>query len=227
MNLITETLTNQLHRQLTEFPFHNLNLLNGVTAPVGGTCFDHALKLKYSLQLDGFSAKLHEAEVCITGEMTHRLVKVEVDGSNIFLDTGTGWPTCYVIALDACEQSYEIAGVKFQIVPQKRHILVRRYNGDKWLDMNRIPVEEQDETGILGRFNGRYKQKLPFSNELRLCWLDGQKFYRIAGNQLLTYELGKCVEQNNITPLEILRRIEKTVFPELIPDLEKYLEKYS
>ena len=93
--------------------------------------------------------------------------------------------------------------------------------------MNRISVEEQNETEILARFNDRYKQKLPFSNELRLCWLKDHKFYRIAGKQFLTYEFGMCVRKNNITPLEVLRLVEKTRFAELIPDLRNYFEQYS
>lgn len=227
MSLIINALTNHLQQQLTKFPFHNLNLLNGRNAIVGGTCFDHALTLKHSLEQDGYIAKLHEAEVCMTGQKTHRLVRVEVDGANVYLDTGSGWPTSYVIGLEASTQSYEIAGVKFKIVPHGNHILVQRFNGHNWLDMNRISIEAQEETAILGKFDDRYNQKLPFNNELRLCWLDGRKFNRIAGDQLFTYETGKGVVQISISPLEMLRCIEKTVFPGLIPDLQIYVERSS
>lgn len=226
MSLIIETLTNHIYQQLMNFPFHNLNLLNGTNASIGGTCFDHALRLKQSLQLDGFTAKLHEAEVCMTGEKTHRLVRVDAEGDIIYLDTGTGWPTGYVIPLDGAEKNYEIAGIKFKSILHERHILVQRYNGNNWLNMNRIPIEEQDEVSILDKFNDRYSKDLPFSNELRLCWFDGQKFNRIAGNQLSIYRERKNVEHINITLAEILKIIEKTTFSELMPDLEKYAEKY-
>lgn len=227
MSLIINALTNHLQQQLTKFPFHNLNLLNDRNAVVGGTCFDHALTLKHSLEQDGYIAKLHEAEVCMTGQKTHRLVRVEVDGTNVYLDTGSGWPTNYVMGLDSSTQSYEIAGIKFKITPYGNYILVQRFNGRNWLDMNRISVEEQEERTILGKFDDRYNQNLPFNNELRLCWLDGRKFNRIAGDQLFTYEAGKGVVQISISPLEMLRCIEKTVFPELIPDLQIYVERSS
>jgi len=51
MNPSIKTLTDFLHDQLSRFPFHNLNLLNGVSASVGGTCFDHALELKKTLEI--------------------------------------------------------------------------------------------------------------------------------------------------------------------------------
>lgn len=226
MSLIIETLTNHLYQQLRDFPFHNLTLLNGTNASIGGTCFDHALRLKQSLQLDGFTASLHEAEVCMTEEKTHRLVRVDVEGDVIYLDTGTGWPTGYVISLDDTEKNHEIAGIKFKSSLHERHVLVQRYNGHSWLNMNRISIEEQDEVAILDKFNDRYSKDLPFSNELRLCWFDGQKFNRIAGNQLSIYGEGKHVEHINMTPAEILKTIEKTTFSELMPDLEKYAEKY-
>jgi arylamine N-acetyltransferase len=225
MNLPIKTLTDLLHSQLTKFPFHNLSLLNGTTAHIGGTCFDHALELKKSLEAEGFVARLHEAEVCMTGEVTHRLVNVIIGNQNIFLDTGSGWPTRFIIEQNLNESNHEIAGVNFQVTSQEKHILVRRHNGTRWLDMNRIYVAKQDEESILDKFNGRYKQTLPFSDELRLSWLEGQKFFRLSNDKLFVFESGKAVNQIKLAPVEILRRIEKTTFPGLIADLSKYLEE--
>lgn len=227
MNLVIKTLTNYLYQQLTEFPFHNLSLLNRKNASIGGTCFDHALKLKQTLQVDGFNAGLHEAEVCLTGEKSHRLVRVDVEGNTIFLDTGTGWPTAYAIRLERVVRSYKLADIQFKVIPYKKHILIQRFNGNHWQNMNRIPIEKQEESIILDKFNNRYTQELPFSNELRLCWLEGRMFNRIVGNQFYTYEHAECVKQVTVTPVHILKRVEKTVFPELVDDLELFMKGYN
>lgn len=227
MSVIFEKLINHVYQQLTKFPFHNLNLLVGTSTSSGGTCFDHALRLKRSLLAEGFPAKIHEAEVCLTGEKTHRLVRVELEENIIFMDTGTGWPTCYLMPIEAIERSHEVAGIKFKIVPQERQILIQRHNGSGWLNMNCISIEEQDESAILDRYDIRYKQNLPFSDELRLSWLDGLKFNRIVGNHHFIYEANKDLKHFEVNSIELIRLVEKTVFPELTLELEKYLEQYS
>ena len=186
------TLTDYVKHQLTEYPFHNLNLLNGKPAATGGTCFDHAIRLKQTLLADGYVANLHEAVVCITGQLTHRLVKVCHGETNLFVDTGTGWPTCYAVRSNTTEQQFHhAAGVQFRITPQYQKMLIQRFTGSHWQDMNIIPVENQDEEQILTRFKARYSADLPFSNDLRFCWLDHDHFFRIVGDQLFIYREGK------------------------------------
>lgn len=224
MDQFVGSLKEHLIRQLSEFPFHNLKLLTGYDASIGGTCFDHALRLRRSLQEKGYFAKLHEAEVCMTGKLTHRLVKVTFQDKDYFVDTGTGFPTCYVAEPNSHTRNYDIAGVFFQVVSQKKIILIRRHNGEKWLNMSRISVEEQDEEAILRKFNKRYSENLPFSNELRMCWLEGKCFYRVVGMKLSVYESGRAVIQNSLSSFDLLRRIERTAFPELVINLQSYLE---
>jgi len=218
------SLSDLLYDQLSSFPFHNLNLLNGTLSPIGGTCFDHALKLKELLEAKGFVAKLHEAEVCMTGEVTHRLVSVIIEDRIIYLDTGSGWPTGFIIDPKSSELQHQTAGVNFQLINNADHVLVRRFDGARWLDMNRIFLAKQDEDTILDKFKERYKQTLPFSSELRLSWLEGESFFRIANDTLSIF--GRGVEERiTLTPIEILKRVEKTLFSELIPDLSRYLER--
>jgi len=161
----------------------------------------------------------------MTGGGSHRLVRVTFDDRDIFLDTGSGWPTCFTIEKDFNETNHKVAGVNFQVVNKGGHILVRRHNGDRWLDMNRIFLAKQDEATILNKFDRRYKQRLPFNDELRLSWLEEKRFFRLVNNILSVFESGMQEKRIKLTPEEILRRIEKTTFPGLIPDLSEYLEK--
>jgi len=214
-----------IRKQLHEFPFHNLALLLNKPVQNGGTCFDHALHLKAQLTGLGFDACLHEAFACITGELCHRIVKVNISGECYFLDTGSGLPTAYVIRTIASApiQHHSIAGVKFKIITNTDNILIKRQSDKGWLDMNKIPLTVQDEPTILTKFSDRYRQELPFKNELRICWLDGDIFFRIEGLQLSIFSPNKAPL---ITPVnkDGIQHIVATNFPELEPALAQYLE---
>ncbi|WP_461534729.1 arylamine N-acetyltransferase [Spongorhabdus nitratireducens] len=228
MNNLMSFLQRCLHEQMQVFPFHNLTLLNRQQAVVGGTCFDQALKLKDTLNQARLCSRLCEAEVCMTGELTHRLVRVDYQGSALFVDAGSGWPTVYVARPAAMNQEHQVlhkvAGIVFQIMADSEHILIKRHDGTQWRDMNRISLAEQDELDILAKYDSRYASPLPFSKELRLCWLENARFYRVAGNHIFVFETGKRTKCCAVSPQELIRQVSKTKFMRLVPDLERHFE---
>ena len=215
-----------LRSQLESFPFHNLGQLLNKQPINGGTCFDHALKLRAELKRMGLKVKLHEAEVCLTGDKTHRLVRVDFENEVSFIDTGTGWPTVYQANTCGNEHEYIIAGIRFRIIDEQDKLLLQRYDGQKWLNMNRISLAPQNEEHILAKFPNRYLQQLPYSGDLRLSWLDNQKFHRIAGFNLSLFESGKSCRKQNLTQEELLNYVHD-YFPELTIDLKMYLESIN
>jgi len=215
-----------LKNQLETFPFHNLGQLLGKKVINGGTCFDHALSLHSHIARMGLKATLHEAEVCMTGLNTHRLIRVESSDKVSFLDSGTGWPTIYQAHTCDIYREYTSAGIRFRIVKESNKLLVKRHDGRQWRDMNRIPLVAQNEEIILSKYPNRYLQQLPYSQELRFCWLMNEKFYRITGFCLAVYETGKNTQKYSLTPIELLSFVQSS-FPELISDLKIYLESIS
>ncbi|MCK5855214.1 MAG: arylamine N-acetyltransferase [Sulfurovaceae bacterium] len=215
---IFESIINQ---QLTLFPFHNLGLLLKKTPEIGGTCFEQSLKLKQSLKEKGYTAYLHEAEVCLTGKKCHNLVRVEYQNSSFFLDAGSGWVTKFVSSPLLPVKKYKVAGVQFEVKPEKEWILIRRYNGKKWIDMNKIDLKQQNEQQILKKFDQRYNIVLPFQNELRFCWLDKVIFYRITGTTLSIYKKGEKAIKKSISKQQVIDLV-KSYFPLLTKDLEIY-----
>jgi len=215
-----------LRNQLQSFPFHNLaQLLNKETLN-GGTCFDHALKLRSELIGRGFEATLHEAEVCLTGDKSHRLVRVVFRNEVFFLDTGSGWPTLYQARLSDVEHENTTAGIHFRILREQGDLLIKRYDGLKWRDMNRISVAKQNEESILAKFPNRYLKPLPYSNELRLSWLQNEQFHRVSGFNLALYQSGKPCQECRLTPSELISYVHAH-FPELTPDLSMYLKSIN
>lgn len=212
--------------QLESFPFHNLGQLLDKEPINGGTCFDHALKLRAELNRMGLEAKLHEAEVCMTGDKTHRLVRVISKNEVSFLDTGTGWPTVYQVNVDKIEHEYSIAGIRFRIIDELDKLLLQRYDGQQWRNMNRISLAPQNEELILAKLPNRYLQALPYNDELRICWLNNHKFHRIAGFNLSIYESGKNCQEQSLTQAELLNYVHD-YFPELTLDLKMYLESIN
>jgi arylamine N-acetyltransferase len=215
-----------LRAQLGSFPFHNLGQLLDKEPINGGTCFDHAIKLRSELNRMGLKAKLHEAEVCMTGDKTHRLVRVDIKNEVSFLDTGTGWPTVYQANVGGVGHQFITAGIRFRIIGELGKLLVQRHDGRKWRNMNRISLAPQNEELILAKLPNRYLQALPYSNELRFCWLHNHKFYRISGFNLSLYEPGGISEEKNLTPTELLGYVYD-FFPELTVDLKVYLESIN
>jgi len=213
-------------RQLECFPFHNLGQLLGKDTSNGGTCFDHALKLRRELVSKGFDATLHEAKVCLTGEKSHRLVRVEFNKKVCVLDSGSGWPTVYMGQEKESIQEYVTAGIRFKVITELDNLLIKRHDGRQWRDMNRISLPPQNQRDILDKFNNRYSQPLPYSNELRFCWLHDNRFHRIAGFNLSLYESGKHRQERTLTPTELSDYVH-CYFPELTPDLNLYLESIN
>lgn len=219
-------LNNIMRSQLESFPFHNLGQLLGKKTPNGGTCFDHALKLRSKVKSLGIPATLHEAEVCLTGNLSHRLVRIETAGEVSFLDTGTGWPTVYEASLGQKLEEFEIASMRFRVISESNSVLVKRHDGLVWRDMNRIPLNLQNEESILKKFQERYRQPLPYSNELRISWLKGCRFYRISGANLTLFETGKAPQKSQLNSSELVNCVGSD-FPEMIPDLTDYLKSVS
>ena len=220
---ISPFLEQSLTRQMSEYPFHNLELLTGKPSATGGTCFDQALKLRQTLNDAGINAHLHEVEVCMTGEKSHRLVRVENHGSTIFLDAGTGWPTVYTVDKSSSSQTlHEIAGIRFQVSVDSCQALIKRYDGTTWRNMSRISFSKQNEQQIMDKYKNRYIKPLPFSDELRFCWLKDGLFYRITGSQLSIYGSGKPVQSQIMSPKNLLSLIKQAAFSELTSDLEFY-----
>jgi arylamine N-acetyltransferase len=215
-----------LRTQLESFPFHNLGQLLDKEPINGGTCFDHAIKLRSELNRMGLEAKLHEAEVCMTGDKTHRLVRVDIKNEVSFLDTGTGWPTVYQANVGEVGHQVITAGIRFRIIGELDKLLVQRHDGRKWRNMNRISLAAQNEELILAKLPNRYYQPLPYSNELRFCWLHNHKFHRISGFKLSLYEPGGNCQEKNLTPTELLGYVHD-FFPELTVDLKVYLESIN
>jgi len=226
MNKLDCELRALITSQLESFPFHNLAQLLGKDIRNGGTCFDHALKLQSALVYKGFDATLHEAKVCLTGSKSHRLVRVEFEGKVYFLDSGSGWPTIYVAQSEGEVQEYVTAGIRFQLITELDNLLIKRHDGLKWRDMNRISLAPQNQRDILDKYSTRYNQSLPYSNELRFCWLHNNRFHRIAGFNLSLFESGKQLQESTLTLTELSDYVYG-YFPELIPDLNLYLKSIN
>ncbi|EPJ49213.1 MAG: hypothetical protein OFPI_25910 [Osedax symbiont Rs2] len=92
--------------------------------------------------------------------------------------------------------------------------------------MNRISLAPQNQRDIFDKFSSRYSQPLPYSNELRFCWLHDNSFHRISGFNLSLYESGKHCQKRILTPTELLDYAHG-YFPELVPDLNLYLESIN
>ena len=210
-----------ISKQLSLFPFHNLGLLLKKTPELGGTCFEQSLKLQNTLKGKGYTAYLHEVEVCLTGQKCHALVRVEYKNSSFFLDAGSGWVTPFVSSPVLPTKKYKVAGIQFEVKPEKKWLLIRRYNGKKWVNMNKIDLKPQNEKKILSHFDQRYNLILPFQDELRFCWLDKTIFYRITGTTLSIYKMGEKVIKKSISKQQIINLV-KPYFPLLIKDLNVY-----
>lgn len=224
MNKLRVELRCLLKHQLENFPFHNLGQLLGKLTINGGTCFDHALKLRAELLKRGINARLHEAEVCLTGEKSHRLVRVDSAEGTMFLDSGTGWPNLLEAEVSPKAFEYSLAGIKFRTITKADNLFIERYADQQWRRMNRIPLTSQSEDSVLEKFQHRYSSSLPFGDELRFCWLKQNKFYRISGHTLSIFGEGKPCENRLLRTYELINCIDNH-FPELTPDLELYLEQ--
>ena len=221
MNTPIKAFSPLAYQQLTLSPFHNLGRLLNITPPIGGTCFEQAISLKKVLLKKGYKAYLHEAEVCLLQKKCHCLVRVEYHQHYFFIDIGSGWPTCFTSYKGVSNKVYNVCGVQFAVKATENFILIQRYNGDKWLDMNKIPLLPQNEDNIYQKFNHHFQDiKLPYDNELRFCWIADQAFYRITG-QFLTIYKKTGVTKQKMTNTQLISTI-KMVFPLLVKPLEQY-----
>lgn len=220
------TLLCTLRRQFETFPFHNLGQLLAKETSIGGTCFEQALKLKHDLMQLGYKASLHESIVCLTGDKSHRMVKVEQDKNISFLDAGSGWPTLYQAYSGLKQYRSEVAGIQFRITNKSNNLLIERYDKQSWREMNLISMVPQQEEAIMAKYESRYLQPLPYDKELRFCWLEQQKFHRITGSTLRIFESNKETKRVNLSSIDILKHVNN-FFPELVADLSLYLERFQ
>ncbi|MBU2894968.1 arylamine N-acetyltransferase [Colwellia sp. D2M02] len=221
-----KTLLCTLRRQFETFPFHNLGQLLAKETCIGGTCFDQALKLKHDLIKLGYEASIHEAIVCLTGDKSHRLVKVENSKNISFLDAGSGWPTLYQAHSRQKQYISQVASIQFRITKKSNNLLIERYDEVSWREMNRISIIPQQEAVIIAKYKRRYLQPLPYDNELRFCWLEQQKFHRITGSTLRVFESNKETKRVNLSSTDIVKHVNN-FFPELVSDLSLYLERFQ
>lgn len=220
------TLLNALRRQFETFPFHNLGQLLEKETSRGGTCFEQALKLKRDLMKLGYSASLHESIVCLTGDKSHRLVKVEQDKVISFLDAGSGWPTLYQAHSGLKQYLTEVAGIRFRLTNKSNNLLIERFDKQSWREMNLISMVPQQEEAIMAKYENRYLQPLPYDNELRFCWLEEQKFHRITGSTLSVFESNQRTKQVILSSTDIVKHVYN-FFPDLVSDLSLYLERFQ
>jgi arylamine N-acetyltransferase len=192
-----ERIESLLLREFETVPFHNLFMLNNkkiIASDLGGTCSDKVLHFKKVLSDNGVSSKLNSA--FINGIECHRMLTVEIDNHNYFIDVGSGWASTKLFP--AFKQTeYSVYGMSFKTEFSNDNLLLFHKSSDEFKLMTTIPLKAKEEDKILldieNRFDNRYIY--PFHNSLRFSKVIGKGFYFLKGNRLRIYSESQIVEK--------------------------------
>ena len=198
-----------LLKEFETVPFHNLFMLNNIPkkpSALGGTCSDKVLHFKKVLEDNGIISKLHSA--FINGVECHRMLSVEIDRQNYFIDVGSGWASTKLFPVFA-PIVYSVYGMTFKTEIFADNIILFHKTENKFKEMVTIPLQTKSEEFILEEINNRFADTsiYPFQNSLRFSKVKENSFYFIKGDTLRIYNDEKQTEMK-LSPEEILNTIQ-------------------
>lgn len=192
-----EKVESLLLREFETVPFHNIFMLNNkkiVASDLGGTCSDKVLHFRKVLLDNGISSKLHSA--FINGVECHRMLTVEFDNQNYFIDVGSGWASPKLFpAFKPTE--YSVYGMTFKTELSNDNLFLFHKTNDEFKLMTTIPLTAKGEDKILLDIENRFENKniYPFHNSLRFSKVIGNEFYFLKGNLLRIFGENQTVEK--------------------------------
>jgi arylamine N-acetyltransferase len=197
-----------LLKEFETVPFHNLFMLNNISkAPstLGGTCSDKVLHFKKVLADNGIISKLHSA--FINGVKCHRMLSLEIDKQNYFIDPGSGWASTKLFPAFAPIE-YSVYGMTFKTEIFADHILLFHKTDNEFKSKVTIPLKPKAEEIILEEINNRFADTsiYPFQNSLRFSKVIDKSFYFIKGDTLRIYRQDKQTEMK-LSQEEIFKMI--------------------
>lgn len=186
-----------LLKEFETVPFHNLFMLNNISkvpSALGGTCSDKVLHFKKVLADNGIISKLHSA--FINGVECHRMLSLEIDKQNYFIDVGSGWASTKLFPAFAPIE-YTVYGMTFKTEIFADHIVLFHKTDNEFKSMVTIPLKTKAEENILEEINNRFADTsiYPFQNSLRFSKVKGNEFYFLKGNRLRIYSESQIVEK--------------------------------
>ncbi|MGE0637106.1 MAG: arylamine N-acetyltransferase [Bacteroidia bacterium] len=198
-----------LLQEFETVPFHNLFMLNRITkAPseLGGTCSDKVLHFKKVLADNGIISKLHSA--FINGVECHRMLSIEIDNQNYFIDVGSGWASTKLFPAFAPIE-YSVYGMTFKTEMVADNIILFHKTENDFKLMVTIPLQTKREEIILEEINNRFADTsiYPFQNSLRFSKVKNNSFYFIKGDTLRIYNDEKQTEKK-LSSEEIFNTIQ-------------------
>ena len=212
-----ENIEGLLLKEFETVPFHNLFMLNSITkAPseLGGTCSDKVLQFKKVLADNGIISKLHSA--FIIGVECHRMLSVEIDKHNYFIDVGSGWASTKLFPASAPIE-YSVYGMTFKTEMYADNIVLFHKTENEFKPMITIPLQTKSEELILEEINNRFADTsiYPFQNSLRFSKVKDNSFYFIKGDTLRIYKQDKQTEKK-LSEEEIFKMITEVFNFDLI-----------
>lgn len=205
-----EKIESLLLREFETVPFHNIFMLNNknvVASDLGGTCSDKVLHFKKVLSDNGISSKLHSA--LINGVECHRMLTVEIDNQNYFIDVGSGWASTKLFP-SFKQTEYSFYGMTFKTEFSYDNLLLFHKTNDEFKLMTTIPLKTKSEEQILMDIEARFDDKsvYPFQNSLRFSKVINNEFYFLKGNRLRIFSENQIVEKT-LTQNEIYNLITR------------------
>ena len=197
-----------LLKEFETVPFHNLFMLNNISkvpSALGGTCSDKVLHFKKVLADNGIISKLHSA--FINGVECHRMLSLEIDKQNYFIDVGSGWASTKLFPAFAPIE-YSVCGMTFKTEIFADHIVLFHKTDNEFKSMVTIPLKTKVEEIILEEINNRFADTsiYPFQNSLRFSKVKDNSFYFIKGDTLRIYSQNKQTEMK-LSQEEIFKMI--------------------
>lgn len=197
-----------LLKEFETVPFHNLFMLNNISkvpSALGGTCSDKVLHFKKVLADNGIISKLHSA--FINGVVCHRMLSLEIDKQNYFIDVGSGWASTKLFPAFAPIE-YSVYGMTFKTEIFADHIVLFHKTDNEFKSMVTIPLKTKVEEIILEEINNRFADTsiYPFQNSLRFSKVKDNSFYFIKGDTLRIYSQDKQTEMK-LSQEEIFKMI--------------------
>jgi arylamine N-acetyltransferase len=197
-----------LLKEFETVPFHNLFMLNKISkvpSALGGTCSDKVLHFKKVLANNGIISKLHSA--FINGVACHRMLSLEIEKQNYFIDVGSGWASTKLFPAFAPIE-YSVYGMTFKTEIFADHIVLFHKTDNEFKSMVTIPLKTKAEEIILEEINNRFADTsiYPFQNSLRFSKVKDNSFYFIKGDTLRIYRQDKQTEMK-LSQEEIFKMI--------------------
>jgi asparagine synthase (glutamine-hydrolysing) len=200
-----------LLKEFGTVPFHNLFMLNGkniVASDLGGTCSDKVLHFKTVLSENGIESKLHSAY--INGVECHRMLTVEIDKQQYFIDAGSGWASPKLFPANKPTE-YSAYGMTFKTELSNGNLLLFHKTNDEFKLMVTIPSKSKPEAEILADIENRFCSGFiyPFQNSLRFSKVIANSFYFIKGDKLRIYN-DSGIKEKVLSKTEIGTLIQDT-----------------